>query len=103
MSSMPTVSVTPVSGSGWMVAGVPRELPPEPFIMAVQSSEPKRWLGLVLDSGHEFVGRHVELKQRYDEWTGEVEIIVEPAGPADRRSTGPGLICARPVSRISRY
>jgi hypothetical protein len=50
---MPKVNVTPVSGSGWVVAGVPRELAPETFTMALQSSHPKRWLGLVLDSGHE--------------------------------------------------
>ena len=91
MSSMPTVNVTPVSG--WVTAGAPRELAPEPFTMALVSSEPKRWLGLVLDNGHEFEGRNVELKQRHDEWTGEVEIIVEPAGPGDQRLTGPGLIC----------
>jgi hypothetical protein len=90
---MPTVNVTPVSGSGWVVAGVPRELAPEPFTMALQSSHPKRWVGLVLDSGHEFVGRRVELKQLHDEWTGEVEIIVEPAGTGDRHSTGVGLTC----------
>jgi hypothetical protein len=94
MSSMPTVNVTPVSG--WMVAGVPHEQAPEPFTMALQSSEPKRWLGLVLDSGHEFEGRNVELKQRHDEWTGEVKIIVEPTGPDDRRWTGPGLTWAVP-------
>ena len=98
---MPTVKVTPVSGSEWVVAGVPRGRAPEPFTMALQSSEPKRWLGLVLDNGHEFVGRHVELQQRHDEWTGEVEIIVEPPGPGDRRSTGPGLI--RATLRASRY
>ena len=101
MSSMPTVNVTPVSASGWMVAGMPQELAPEPFTMALQCFEPKRWLGLVLDNGHEFEGRNVELKQRHDEWTGEVEIIVEPTGPGDRRSTGPGLTCA--VPRASRF
>ena len=74
---MPTVNVTPVSGSGWVVAGMPRELAPEPFTMALQCFGPKRWWGLVLDNGHEFVGRRVALKQRHDEWTGEVEIIVE--------------------------
>jgi hypothetical protein len=93
---MPTVDVAPVSGSGWVVAGVPRELAPEPFTMALVSSQPKRWLGLVLDSGHEFAGRRVELKQLHDEWTGEVEIIVEPAGPGDGRSTGVGLTCTVP-------
>ena len=98
---MPTVNVTPVSGSGWWVAGAPRELAPEPFTMALQSSEPKRWSGLVLDNGHEFVGRHVELRQRHDQWTGEVEIIVEPTGLGDRHATGPGLICA--VPRSSRH
>jgi len=96
MSSMPTVNVTPVSASEWVVGGVPRELAPEPFTMALQSSEPKRWLGLVLDNGHEFEGRNVELKQRHDEWTGEVEIVVEPSGPSDRSSTGFGLIRAAP-------
>jgi hypothetical protein len=96
MSSMPTVNVTPVSGSGWVVAGVPRELAPEPFTMALVSSQPKRWLGLVLDNGHEFVGRRVELKQLHEEWTGEVAIIVEPAGSDDRRSTGVGLAGAVP-------
>jgi len=96
MSSMPTVNVTPVSASGWMVAGMPRELAPEPFTMALQCVEPKRWLGLVLDNGHEFVGRRVELKQRHDEWTGEVEIVVEPWGPSERSSTGFGLIHAAP-------
>ena len=55
---MPRVNVTPVSGSGWVIAGVPRERVPEPFTMALQSSEPKRWLGLVLDTGHEFFGQH---------------------------------------------
>lgn len=83
-----------MSGSGWVIAGVPRERVPQPFTMALQSSEPKRWLGLVLDTGHEFFGQHVELEQRLDEWTGEVEIFVEPAGPSDRRSNGPGLIRA---------
>jgi hypothetical protein len=58
-------------------------------------------LGLVLDNGHEFVGQHVELKQLHDEWTGEVEIIVGPTGPGDRRSTGPGLTCTIP--RAPRY
>jgi hypothetical protein len=101
MSSMPTVNVTPVSGSGWVVAGVPRELAPEPFTMALQFSHPKRWLGVVLDSGHEFAGRRVELKQLHDEWTGEVEIIVEPAGSGDQRSTGVGLTGA--VPRPSQY
>jgi hypothetical protein len=96
---MPTVNVTP--GPGWAVAGVPRDLAPEPFTMALQSTHPKRWLGLVLDSGHEFVGRRVELKQLHDEWTGEVEIIVEPAGSGDRRSTGIGLTCT--VPRPSQY
>jgi hypothetical protein len=93
---MPTVDVAPVSGSGWVVAGVPRELAPEPFTMALVSSQPKRWLGLVLDSGHEFAGRRVELKQLHDEWTGEVEIIVEPARSGDGRSTGVGLTCTVP-------
>jgi hypothetical protein len=96
MSSMPTLNVTPVSGSGWVTAGAPRELAPEPFTMALESSEPKRWLGLVLNNGHEFVGRRVELKQRHDEWTGEVEIVVEPSGPSDGSSTGFGLIPAAP-------
>ena len=96
MSSMPTVKVTPVSASEWVVGGVPREPAPEPFTMALQFSEPKRWLGIVLDSRHEFAGRRVELKQCHDEWTGEVEIIVEPGGSGDRRSTGPGLTCAVP-------
>jgi hypothetical protein len=96
MSSMPMVKVTPVSGSGWVVDGAPRELAPEPFTMALQSTHPKRWFGLVLDRGHEFVGRRVELKQLDDEWTGKVEIIVEPAGSGDRRSTGIGLTCTVP-------
>jgi hypothetical protein len=101
MSSMPTVNVTPVSGPGWVVAGVPREEAPEPFTMALLSSDARRWFGLVLDSGHEFVGRRVELKQLHDEWTGEVEIIVEPTGSGDRRSTGVGLTCTIP--RPSQY
>ena len=93
---MPTVNVMPVSGPRWVVAGVPRELAPGPFTMALQCSEPKRWSGLVLDDGHEFVGRCVELKQRHDEWTGEVEIVVEPSGSSDCFSMGPGLIRAAP-------
>ena len=102
MSSMATVNVTPVSGSGWVIAGVPRELAPEPFTMALQCSTPKRWSGLVLDNGHEFVGRRVELKQRHDEWTGEVDIVVEPSGSSDCSSMGPGLIRAAPrVPRMS--
>ena len=96
MSSMPRVNVTPVSGSGWMVAGEPRGQVPQPFTMALQSCEPKRWFGLVLDNGHEFVGRPVELKQDHDEWTGEVEIIVEPACPSDGISSGPGLVGLAP-------
>jgi hypothetical protein len=93
---MPTVNVTPVSGSGWMVAGVLREQAPDPFTMALQSSHPKRWFGLVLSSGHEFAGRRVELKQLHDDWTGEVEIIVEPTGSDDQCSTGVGLTCTVP-------
>jgi hypothetical protein len=81
-----------------VVAGVPRELAPEPFTMALISSEPKRWLGLVLDSGHEFVGRRVELKQLNDEWTGELEIIVEPAESDHGQSAGVGLACTMPRS-----
>jgi hypothetical protein len=96
MSSMPTVNVTPVLGSGWAIAGEPSEQVPEPFTMALQSSEPKHWFGVVLDNAHDFAGRRVELKQRHDEWTGEVEIIVEPGRPGDRCSTGTGLIRAIP-------
>ncbi len=93
---MPTISVTPISGPGWVIAGVPRQRAPEPFTMALQWSEPKRWLGLVLDNGHEFLGRRAELMQRHDEWTGEVEIVVEPSGPSNRSSIGLGLVRAAP-------
>ena len=99
---MPTVNVTPVSGSGWVIAGVPRELVPEPFTMALQCFEPKCWLGLVLDNGHEFVGRRVKLKQRHDKWTGEDEIVVEHSGPSDRSSTGFCLIRAAPSATSAR-
>ena len=44
------VDVTPMSGSGWVVAGVPRKLAPVPFTLALGSSEPRRWRGLVLDN-----------------------------------------------------
>jgi hypothetical protein len=96
MSSMPTIRVTPVFGPGWVIAGVPRERVPEPFTMALQCSEPRRWLGLVLDNGHEFLGRRVEMKQRHDEWTGEVEIVVDPPGPGALSSTGIGFVPAAP-------
>jgi hypothetical protein len=94
MSSMPTLNVVPLSGSEWVIAGASREQAPAPFTVALQSSEPARWWGLVLENGHEFAGQHVELKQRHEDWTGDVDIIVNPAGPVDRRSVGPGIIRA---------
>lgn len=93
---MPTLKVMPVSGSGWVIAGARRDQAPAPFTMALQSSQPKHWWGLVLDSGHEFAGQPVELKQRHEDWTGEVDVIVNPAGLGDRRSVGPGIIRAAP-------
>ena len=92
MSSMPTVKVTPVRGSEWVSAGAAREDVPAPFTIAVQSSEPGRWSGVVLDSKHEFHGRRANLLQTDAECTGEVEIVIEPAEATNDLATGYGVV-----------
>ena len=89
---MPTLKVTPVRGSGWVSAGAGREDVPPPFTIAVQSSEPGRWSGVVLDSGHEFQGRRANLLQTDAEWTGGVEIVIELSEATNDLAAGYGVV-----------
>jgi hypothetical protein len=95
---MPTVKVSPVRGSGWVVGGELREDVPGPFTVALQSSEPKRWSGIVLDSGHESQGKRVSLLLLEAEWTGDVEIVIELSRAASDLATGYGVVNHEPRS-----
>jgi hypothetical protein len=96
MGIMPTIKVTPIYGWGWVIAGEPRLTVPDPFTVRLEGSEPKRWQGIVLDDGHEFQGQRVTLSQRHVEWTGNVNIQVEPSDQAGKRSTGFGMLAGLP-------
>lgn len=92
MGAGPIIEVKPIYGWGWIVAGEPRFEVPAAFTMRLEDSQPKLWTGIVLDKGHEFEGRRVTLSQRHLEWTGHVNIVVEPPDPADRPTAGFGQL-----------
>ena len=92
MSSMPTISVTPVNGKGWTISGLPRDYVPERFTVALQSSGADHWSGIVLDSGHEFEGRRVDLSRHQGDTSGDVEIVVAPVQDTQGSSSGWGVI-----------
>jgi hypothetical protein len=52
----------------------------------------------VLTQGHEFDGRHVILAQRHREWTGHVNIEVQPADTDGKSSFRFGILAAVPSS-----
>ena len=78
MSSMPKIRVVPVRGSDWLVSGSLRNHGPEPFTVALRVSDPDHWEGIVLDSGHEFEGRQVDMLRRHTGGADEVEVTVAP-------------------------
>jgi hypothetical protein len=83
MSSPLTITVDPIYGWGWVVAGKPRPpgTTPKPFTISVEifdPIEPKRWVGKVVDRGHEFEGQRVTLTQRHVHWSGAVNVAIEP-------------------------
>ena len=96
MSEHPTIKVTPIYGWGWVIAGEPRFRMPEPFSLKLESSAAKSWTGVVLDRGHEFEDRRVVLSQRHVEWSGHVNIEVQPADPDDKPSAGFGTLAEFP-------
>ena len=95
------IEVKPIYGWGWIVAGEPRFEVPVAFTMRLEGSQPKLWTGIVLDKGHEFEGRRVTLSQRHVEWSGIVNILVEPPNPADRPTAGFGQLAGRPSAQES--
>jgi hypothetical protein len=101
MSAMPTVKVTPIYGWGWIIAGEPRFEVPAPFMVRLEGLEPRRWQGVVLDDGHEFQGRRVTLSQRHVDWTGAVNIVVDPPDQTGRSSAGYGMLARLPSSADS--
>ena len=78
MSSMPKIKVVPVRSSEWVMPGTSFDRSPEPFTIALQTSEPRHWAGVVLDTGHVFEGRRVDITQRHTGSAGEVEVTVAP-------------------------
>jgi hypothetical protein len=101
MGTVPTIKVMPIYGWGWVIAGAPRFEVPAPFSVRLEGREPRRWKGIVLDDGHEFQGQRVTLSQRHVEWTGHVNIEVEPSGQAGKRSTGFGMLAGLPSTTES--
>jgi hypothetical protein len=96
-----TIKVTPIYGWGWVIAGEPRFSVPEPSAMRLDGSDGGRWTGVVVDQGHEFEGRRVTLSQRHVEWTGHVNIEVQPADPGGKPSHGFGTLAALPSATDS--
>lgn len=83
MDERERLDVKPIYGWGWVIMGQPRFAVPEPFTIAVQSSdleEIKRWIGTVMTDAHEFSGAQVELSQRHTTWTGNVNVVVSRVG-----------------------
>lgn len=101
MGAKPAIKVTPVYGWGWIIAGEPRSEEPQPFTMSLDHTEPRHWSGVVLDDRHEFEGRRVSLLQRHADWTGNVNIVVEPFDPAGQPSTGFGTLSGIPLAAES--
>lgn len=93
---MRTIKVVPIYGWGWVVAGSPRFEVPDPFTVQLEHAEATRWSGIVLDSGHEFEGRQVDLSQRHVSLTGHVNIVVQPRDPAEVASSGFGTLAGLP-------
>lgn len=96
MDATQTIDVKPIYGWGWVIAGERRFEVPEPFTLQLEHAEAKRWTGVVLDEDHEFEGQRVELSQRHVDWSGAVNIVIEPLTPAGRQSIGHGLLAERP-------
>jgi hypothetical protein len=90
------IKVTPIYGWGWIIAGEPRFKVPEPFSIGLEGSEANRWTGVVLDQGHEFEGRRVVLSQRHVQWSGHVNVEVQPTDPSDKPSAGFGTLAELP-------
>lgn len=70
------VSVQPIYGWGWMVAGNPSFQVPEPFQIRVDDVEAGMCSGLVVTGTHAFAGRRVRLIQRHEDSSRYVNIEV---------------------------
>jgi hypothetical protein len=94
----PTIAVTPIYGWGWVIGGETSPQVPEPFTLRLDESGPARWAGIVLGAGHVFEGRRAVLSPRHAEWTGDVDIIVEPADAGGQPAYGYGMLAGPPAS-----
>ena len=92
MSSMPMMRLRPVQGSGWRVDGAPLGHVPQPFVMAIQSTEARVWSGIVVDGGHEFEGRSIEVRSHSGVDPSELEVSVSPSEVGIGATTGSAVL-----------
>jgi hypothetical protein len=85
---MPKIRVVPVRATGWVIQGQSPARPPEPFTVALQSSELGHWTGIVLDRGHVFEGRQVIISQSHTCAGDEVKVAVAEGKGGQRIASG---------------
>ncbi|MFO1056953.1 MAG: hypothetical protein U1E53_08295 [Dongiaceae bacterium] len=96
MSEPIVVAVKPIYGWGWVISGQPRFAVPEPFSVRLDGGTERSWSGVVLDPRHEFTGQRVTLTQRDQRWSGDVNVVVQPAYAGGQPSKGFAVLAARP-------
>ena len=97
MGEQRVIKVYPIYGWGWFIDGKPRFEIPEPFEMTCRKHSNKEWSGDVITPGHEFQGRSVRISQRHVEWTGNVNVEVEPSMPEGASSSGFAMLSDFPA------
>lgn len=78
----------PVVGWGWFIAGVASPELPAPFRIEALDAEPGHWSGKVIEPGHPFNERSVDVVDRHRPLSGQVTVMIEPRNTVEPATTG---------------
>lgn len=83
---MQPVTVTPISGWGWINDGGQTREVPQPF--SVAGTLARVWSGLIVSAHHEFEGAHASISDRHAEPDGLVTVEITSADSQQRLAAG---------------